>query len=239
MSANPIPFPPTRPEEYPPTGGDHFWAKASRDLRRMLSDAIPHEVLKELHRKDPRRHFAIAIRQFLLLAAASAIAWLFRQPGSDPGALVSGFTASTSPFCFTSRAPDRLGRPQSARGTSARDPLRRPLRNLRPPVHPLAPDSPRGARGLRGGSQAALPFSQNQPPLVQAPLLHARAFPDLFQGRAARDGDLPASAPEENRARADADDPPPCDHGAPLAWDDSAIWRASSRPYSCFPDALA
>lgn len=74
-------------------GGDHHWAVASRDLRRRLSAAIPHELLRELHRKDPRRHFVIAVRQFLLLLAASAAAWLFPHPGIwIPAAVVSGFT---------------------------------------------------------------------------------------------------------------------------------------------------
>ena len=74
MSANPIP--PTRPEEYPPAGGDHFWVKASRDLRHRLAKEIPHEVLRELHRKSPALHLAIAARQLLLLSSASAVSWL-------------------------------------------------------------------------------------------------------------------------------------------------------------------
>src|SRR5437867_2438392 len=97
MSANPL-IPVSRPEEYPPMGGDHHWAKASRQLRARLAAEIPHEVLKDLHRKSPARHFAIAARQFLLLAAASVISWKFSQPAIwIPSALVAGWTA----FNFT------------------------------------------------------------------------------------------------------------------------------------------
>src|SRR5436853_292037 len=93
MSAKPDDRATERPEEYPPMGGDHHWARASRDLRSRLSRAVPHEVLKDLHRKSPARHLAIAARQFALLAAASAIAWRFSQPWIwIPAALVSGWT---------------------------------------------------------------------------------------------------------------------------------------------------
>ncbi len=84
---------PTRPEEYPPVGGDHFWAKASRELRHRLAREIPHDVLKELHRKSPARHLIIAARQFLILGVASAISWNFPQPWIwIPAALVAGWT---------------------------------------------------------------------------------------------------------------------------------------------------
>ena len=84
---------PTRPEEYPPMGGDHFWAKASRDLRHRLAREVPHDVLKELHRKSPARHLAIAARQFLILGAASAVSWMYPQPWVwIPAALVAGWT---------------------------------------------------------------------------------------------------------------------------------------------------
>ena len=92
MSANPLP-PTARPEEYPPMGGDHYWSKASRELRARLAREIPHELLKELHRKSPARHLAIAARQFAILAAASAVSWLYPQPWIwVPSALVAGWT---------------------------------------------------------------------------------------------------------------------------------------------------
>ena len=96
MSANPASS--NRPEEYPPAGGDHFWVKASQELRHRLAKEIPHEVLKELHRKSPARHFAIAARQFLLFVGASAASWIFPEPWIwIPAALVAGWSA----FNFT------------------------------------------------------------------------------------------------------------------------------------------
>ncbi|HEV8117231.1 MAG TPA: fatty acid desaturase, partial [Thermoanaerobaculia bacterium] len=74
-------------------GGDHYWARASRDLRARLAKEVPHDVLRELHRKQPARHIAIAARQFALLLAASAIAWRFSQPWIwILAALASGWT---------------------------------------------------------------------------------------------------------------------------------------------------
>jgi fatty acid desaturase len=96
MSANPSigQFP--RPDEIAP--GEHYWVKASKDLRHRLNQAVPHEALKELHRKSPALHIAIAIRQFALLAFASVVAWKFPQPWIwIPAAVVSGWTV----FNFT------------------------------------------------------------------------------------------------------------------------------------------
>src|SRR6266496_1512419 len=71
MSANPTIGQPFRPDEIAP--GEHYWTKVSRDLRHRLNAAVPHETLKELHRKSPARHIAVAIRQFALLLAAYAV----------------------------------------------------------------------------------------------------------------------------------------------------------------------
>lgn len=74
-------------------GGDHHWARASRDLRARLNRSVPHEVLKEVHRKSPGRHLAIAARQFAILLAASLASWKFVEPWIwIPAAVVSGWT---------------------------------------------------------------------------------------------------------------------------------------------------
>ena len=94
MSANPTPAASRRPARYDEIApGEHHWVTASRDLRHRLNSAIPHDTLKALHRKSPALHVAIALRQFALLAAASAAAWSFPQPWIwIPAALVSGWT---------------------------------------------------------------------------------------------------------------------------------------------------
>jgi fatty acid desaturase len=59
---------------------------------------VPHDVLRELHRRRPALHFAVAIRQFALLAAASAVSWRFPNPAIwIPAALAAGWTV----FNFT------------------------------------------------------------------------------------------------------------------------------------------
>ena len=98
MSAQPTPTPSaSRAEEFPPSGGEHHWAKATRELRHRLTQAVPHDALKELHRKSPARHFAIAARQFLLLGL-SIVSWLRPEPWIwIPAAVAAGWTA----FNFT------------------------------------------------------------------------------------------------------------------------------------------
>ena len=203
MSANPLPFLP-RPEEYPPAGGDHYWAKSSRELKANLARAVPHDVLKELHRKSPGRHAAVAVRQFAMLAAASAISWLFTAPWIwIPAALdrrLDRVQFHRPPP--RSRSSRGLQRAPAAGGARARDSLRDPLGDLRAPVHALAPDAPRGARRRRGGPEAPLPLAEAQPPLVQGALLHAGPVPDLFPRRRPRDRELSEDAEAPDRARA-------------------------------------
>jgi fatty acid desaturase len=62
------------------------------DLKKRLAAAIPHDLLKELHRKVPSRHFAVAARQALLFAAAFALSWRYDALWVRiPAALVLGF----------------------------------------------------------------------------------------------------------------------------------------------------
>jgi len=54
--------------------GGFYW-RAIGDLKGRLVAAVPHGVLKELHRKSPGRHFAVTARQLVLFALAFAIGW--------------------------------------------------------------------------------------------------------------------------------------------------------------------
>jgi len=102
MSANPTSGT-ARPAA--PAPAEHYWAKASKDLRHRLNRAIPHDVLKELHHKSPGRHLLVAARQFLMLLAASWLSWRFPQPWIwIPAAVVSGWTI----FNFTVLLHDAL-----------------------------------------------------------------------------------------------------------------------------------
>jgi len=56
-----------------------YYHGAIGDLKRRLASAVPHEVLKELHRKSPARHFAVVLRQVVLFAAAFALGWRFES----------------------------------------------------------------------------------------------------------------------------------------------------------------
>jgi len=69
-----------------------YFHRAIGDLRKRLTAAVPREVLKELHRKSPARHFAVALRQLVLFAAALALGWHFETLWVRvPCALVLGF----------------------------------------------------------------------------------------------------------------------------------------------------
>jgi fatty acid desaturase len=69
-----------------------YYHHAIGDLRKRLTAAVPHDVLKVLHQKSPARHFAVALRQLLLFAAALALGWHFESLWARvPCALVLGF----------------------------------------------------------------------------------------------------------------------------------------------------
>lgn len=68
------------------------YADHSRELRKELSEAIPTELLRRLHRKRPLLHFAVAGGLVLALAAGVAVAALFAQWYLwIPAAVVAGF----------------------------------------------------------------------------------------------------------------------------------------------------
>jgi fatty acid desaturase len=62
------------------------------DLKRRLTAAVPHETLKELHRKSPARHFAVLLRQLTLAGLALGLGWTVPSLWVRiPAALVLGF----------------------------------------------------------------------------------------------------------------------------------------------------
>ncbi|HSB63086.1 MAG TPA: fatty acid desaturase [Thermoanaerobaculia bacterium] len=69
-----------------------YFHRSIGDLRKRLTAAVTHDVLKELHRKSPARHFAVALRQLALFVAALALGWQFESLlVRVPCALVLGF----------------------------------------------------------------------------------------------------------------------------------------------------
>jgi len=71
--------------------GGHYH-RSIGDLRLRLAAAIPHDRLKELHRKSRSRHFAVVLRQAVLFGAAFWAGWTFPALWVRiPAALVLGF----------------------------------------------------------------------------------------------------------------------------------------------------
>jgi fatty acid desaturase len=69
-----------------------YFHRAIGDLRKRLTAAVPHDVLRTLHQKSPTRHFAVALRQLVLFASALALGWHFGSLWVRvPCALVLGF----------------------------------------------------------------------------------------------------------------------------------------------------
>jgi fatty acid desaturase len=76
----------------------HHYAQHAGALKAELADAVPRQLLRELHRKSAGRHLVIALRQFAILGLctwglihyANPLIWI-------PLALVQGFTV----FNFT------------------------------------------------------------------------------------------------------------------------------------------
>ncbi|HEY3885845.1 MAG TPA: fatty acid desaturase [Vicinamibacterales bacterium] len=72
---------------------EHFYSQHAGALRAELGAAVPRELMRELHRKQPLRHFAVGLRQFAILAvctwalirSTNPIIWI-------PLAMVQGFT---------------------------------------------------------------------------------------------------------------------------------------------------
>jgi fatty acid desaturase len=78
--------------------GQHYYSAHAATFRAELGQALPRDLVRRLHRKEPWRHGAVAVRQFLILGLgawglvrfSSPIAWI-------PLAIIQGFTV----FNFT------------------------------------------------------------------------------------------------------------------------------------------
>jgi len=77
--------------------GRHYAAHAAA-FRADLASAVPRDAVRDWHRREPRRHFAVAVRQFALLGIATWALVRFDHPAVwIPLAAVQGFTV----FNFT------------------------------------------------------------------------------------------------------------------------------------------
>ena len=173
----------------------HYYSQHAGALRAELGAAISREQMRDLHRKQPARHLAVAARQFAILAIATWALIRFDHPldlDSARGRAGLHGLQFHDPAA-RGRAPHDFRSAPSARRAAARLPLRDPERHLGEPVHALAPRSSRRARLRRGRSQAASPVAEGQRALVQAALLHAGAVPDLLPRGAPRVVDLSRS----------------------------------------------
>jgi fatty acid desaturase len=76
----------------------HHYSRHAAALRAELGRVLTRAQLRELHRREPWRHFAVAARQFLLLALATWLLVFIDTPWAwVPVAIVQGFTV----FNFT------------------------------------------------------------------------------------------------------------------------------------------
>ncbi len=75
-----------------------YYSDHTAELRAELGQAVPRDLLKQLHGKAPLRHFAVALRQFAILGLATWGLIRFEHPAIwIPLAVVQGFTV----FNFT------------------------------------------------------------------------------------------------------------------------------------------
>jgi fatty acid desaturase len=75
-----------------------YYAAHAVAFRADLASAVPRDLVRDWHRREPARHFAVAVRQFILLGMATWALVRFAQPAVwIPLAVVQGFTV----FNFT------------------------------------------------------------------------------------------------------------------------------------------
>ncbi len=76
----------------------HYYSQHAAAFRAELAAAVPRDVVRDLHRKQPYRHALVAVRQFTLLALTTwGLASLSHPLLWVPLAIVQGFTV----FNFT------------------------------------------------------------------------------------------------------------------------------------------
>lgn len=73
--------------------GLHHYSAHAAGLRAELGRAVPRELMRELHRKTPGRHFLVAARQFAILGVCTWALIRFSHPAIWlPIAIIQGFT---------------------------------------------------------------------------------------------------------------------------------------------------
>ena len=169
----------------------HHYSQHAAALRTELGHTLTREQMRTFHTKDacasfPGRRPAVRDPRADHLGADRR-----HQPAHlDSARLRAGFhRLQLHGAAARGRPPHDLHAPPSGRGARARLAVRRAERDLREPVHALAPGSSRRARLRRGRSQAASPVAEDQRAVVQAAV--------LFAGAVSRS----TSAPRGGRAR--------------------------------------
>ena len=71
----------------------HAYWKSVEAFKKDLREAVPHDELKQLHRRSGPRHLAYTARQFAIIAAGSYALWQLAHPLLwIPVAILQGFT---------------------------------------------------------------------------------------------------------------------------------------------------
>jgi beta-carotene hydroxylase len=74
------------------TKSNHYW-KSVADLKRRLREAVPHDALQRLHKREAWKHLLYAARQFGIVAACGVTLYRVSNPWIwIPVAVLQGFT---------------------------------------------------------------------------------------------------------------------------------------------------
>ena len=175
----------------------HYYSQHAAAFRAELGRAIPRERLRELHRKSAARHLAVAARQFGFLALGTWALVRVEQPARlDPARHRPGLhRIQLHGPAARGRAPRRLrAQPCLAlNGCSAcSTPCPSGISATQFTRWHLDHHAELGSDG--GRSEAPPPVAEDQRPLVQAAVLHARPVSDLLP-RGARERPRPTRLP--------------------------------------------